>query len=82
MMRLSRRNKVEDVDALGLPMTGACGALLVGVSTAKAMAFALDKPLIGVHHIVGIWRQIIWNTRIWHRPIYALASGDIAISFG
>lgn len=32
---------------------GLVGALLVGVSTAKAMAFALHKPLIGVHHIDG-----------------------------
>ncbi|MGI6112536.1 MAG: tRNA (adenosine(37)-N6)-threonylcarbamoyltransferase complex transferase subunit TsaD [Mahellales bacterium] len=30
---------------------GLVGALLVGVSSAKAMAFALDIPLIGVHHI-------------------------------
>lgn len=32
---------------------GLVGALLVGVSTAKAMAYALKIPLIGVHHLVG-----------------------------
>ncbi len=32
---------------------GLVGALLVGLSTAKAMAFGLHKPLIGVHHIDG-----------------------------
>ena len=32
---------------------GLVGALLVGVSTAKAISFAADKPLIGVHHIEG-----------------------------
>ena len=32
---------------------GLIGALLVGVSAAKALAVALDKPLIGVHHIEG-----------------------------
>ncbi|MGE5473491.1 MAG: tRNA (adenosine(37)-N6)-threonylcarbamoyltransferase complex transferase subunit TsaD [Ignavibacteriales bacterium] len=32
---------------------GLVGALLVGLSTAKAIAFALDKPFVGVHHISG-----------------------------
>lgn len=32
---------------------GLVGALLVGVSGGKALAYALQKPLIGVHHIEG-----------------------------
>src|SRR5690625_718354 len=32
---------------------GLVGALLVGVNAAKALAFAKQKPLIGVHHIAG-----------------------------
>ena len=32
---------------------GLVGALLVGVSFAKSMAYVLKKPLIGVHHIEG-----------------------------
>lgn len=32
---------------------GLVGALLVGVSAAKAVSFAMGKPLIGVHHIEG-----------------------------
>lgn len=32
---------------------GLVGALLVGVATAKALAFSSGKPLIGVHHIEG-----------------------------
>lgn len=44
----------EDIDAVAVTEgPGLVGALLVGVSTAKALAFAHDKPLIGVHHIAG-----------------------------
>lgn len=32
---------------------GLVGALLVGVSAAKAISFATGKPLVGVHHIEG-----------------------------
>src|ERR1022692_3415571 len=32
---------------------GLAGALLVGISYAKALAFALDKPLIAVNHLEG-----------------------------
>jgi N6-L-threonylcarbamoyladenine synthase len=32
---------------------GLAGALLVGASIAGALAFALDKPVIGVHHLEG-----------------------------
>lgn len=44
----------EDIDAIAVTYgPGLVGALLVGVSTAKAMAFALNKPLVPVHHIKG-----------------------------
>lgn len=32
---------------------GLIGALLVGLSTAKALAYSLNIPLVGVHHIEG-----------------------------
>ena len=44
----------EEVDAIAVTKgPGLVGAILIGLATAKAMAYALDKPLIGVHHIVG-----------------------------
>ena len=44
----------NDIDGIGVTYgPGLVGALLVCLSTAKALAFALDKPLIGVHHIKG-----------------------------
>jgi N6-L-threonylcarbamoyladenine synthase len=44
----------ESVDAVAVTQgPGLAGALLVGVSFAKAMAFALQKPLIAVNHLEG-----------------------------
>lgn len=45
---------LDDIDAIGVTY-GAwlVGALLVGVAEAKAIAFAKNKPLVGVHHIEG-----------------------------
>ena len=44
----------DDIDAIAVTYgPGLVGALLVGVSFAKALAFAWEKPLIGVHHIEG-----------------------------
>jgi len=43
-----------DVDAIGVTQgPGLVGALLVGLSAAKAMAYALKKPLIAVNHLEG-----------------------------
>jgi N6-L-threonylcarbamoyladenine synthase len=43
-----------DIDALAVTQgPGLVGALLVGVSTAKALAWALDKPLLAVNHMAG-----------------------------
>ena len=45
---------LKEVDAIAVTYgPGLVGALLVGVSAAKALAFAAQKPLIGVHHIEG-----------------------------
>lgn len=44
----------SDIDAIAVTYgPGLVGALLVGVAEAKALAYALKKPLIGVHHIEG-----------------------------
>ena len=45
---------LEEVDAIGVTYgPGLVGALLVGVAAAKAISFARDIPLVGVHHIEG-----------------------------
>ena len=44
--------KLSDIDAVAVTnRPGLLGALLVGVSAAKAVSLAQDIPLIGVHHI-------------------------------
>jgi len=43
-----------DLDAIAVTCgPGLVGALLVGVETAKSLAFALGKPLVGVNHLAG-----------------------------
>lgn len=45
---------LRDITAIAVTYgPGLVGALLVGVSEAKAIAFAADIPLVGVHHISG-----------------------------
>ena len=45
---------LDDITAIAVTYgPGLVGALLVGVSAAKAISFATGKPLIGVHHIEG-----------------------------
>ena len=45
---------MDEIDAVAVTYgPGLVGALLVGVSAAKSIAFAHNKPLIGVHHIEG-----------------------------
>src|ERR1700738_648824 len=42
----------ESIDAIAVPQgPGLAGALLVGISYAKALAFALNKPLITVNRL-------------------------------
>lgn len=44
----------KDIDLIGVTQgPGLVGALLIGISTAKALAYGLDLPLVGVNHIEG-----------------------------
>lgn len=44
----------DEIDAIAVTEgPGLVGALLIGVNAAKALAFAKQKPLVGVHHIAG-----------------------------
>lgn len=46
--------KLESLDAIAVTnRPGLAGALLVGVSAAKALAYVSQKPLVAIHHLEG-----------------------------
>jgi N6-L-threonylcarbamoyladenine synthase len=54
----------DSVDAIAVTRgPGLAGALLVGISYAKALAFALDKPLIAVNHLEGHIHAVLLEER-------------------
>ena len=54
----------RSVDALAVTQgPGLAGALMVGISYAKALAFALEKPLISVNHIEGHIHAVLLEER-------------------
>ena len=54
----------DSVDAIAVTQgPGLAGALLVGISYAKALAFALDKPLIAVNHLEGHIHAVLLEER-------------------
>jgi len=59
---------------------GLVGALLVGLTAGKALAFALDKPFLGVNHLEGhIYANFLGNSQPIEWPLVCLvASGGHA----
>jgi N6-L-threonylcarbamoyladenine synthase len=54
----------DSVDAIAVTQgPGLAGALLVGISYAKALAFALEKPLIAVNHLEGHIHAVLLEER-------------------
>ncbi|MGC2110513.1 MAG: tRNA (adenosine(37)-N6)-threonylcarbamoyltransferase complex transferase subunit TsaD [Candidatus Korobacteraceae bacterium] len=52
------------IDALAVTKgPGLAGSLLVGLSCAKALAYALEKPLIGVNHLEGHIHAVLLEER-------------------
>jgi N6-L-threonylcarbamoyladenine synthase len=46
--------RLDQIDAVGVTYgPGLMGCLLVGLSYAKALAYGLDRPLIGINHLEG-----------------------------
>ncbi len=63
----------ESVDAIAVTQgPGLAGSLLVGISFAKALAFALEKPLIAINHLEGHIHAVLLEQR---------QSGNTALEF-
>ena len=63
----------RDIDAVAVTQgPGLVGSLLVGVCYAKALAFALDVPFIGVNHIEGHLFSVVFENPPIEYPALAL----------
>jgi len=62
-----------DVDAIAVTQgPGLIGSLLVGVCYAKALAYGLDKPIVGVNHIEGHFYSVVFENPAIEFPALAL----------
>ncbi len=63
---------LNDIDAIGVTHgPGLTGSLLVGVTYAKAIAFALGKPLLAVNHLAGHVHAVLLEAyRDGTRPVF------------
>jgi N6-L-threonylcarbamoyladenine synthase len=69
--------KLKDIDAVAVTQgPGLVGSLLVGVCYAKALAFALEKPFVGVNHIEGhVYSVAFENPPIEYPALALIVSG-------
>ncbi len=67
----------KDIDAVAVTQgPGLIGSLLVGVCYAKSLAYALNKPLIGVNHIEGhVYSVVFENPTIEYPALALIVSG-------
>ena len=75
---LSQANvRLEEIDGIAVTNgPGLIGSLLVGVSYAKALAFALDKPIVGVNHHEGhVYSVAFENPPVQYPALSLIVSG-------
>jgi N6-L-threonylcarbamoyladenine synthase len=75
---------LEEVDAVAVTKgPGLIGALLVGISTAKALAYARNVPVIGVNHLEGhLWSSIFEDENLETPFLALLVSGGHTMLVG
>src|ERR671933_1550614 len=63
----------EEIDGVAVTRgPGLVGSLLVGLSFAKAVAYALRKPFVGVNHIEGHIYSVVFDNPPIEYPAFAL----------
>jgi N6-L-threonylcarbamoyladenine synthase len=69
--------ELKDIDAVAVTQgPGLVGSLLVGVCYAKALAFGLGVPIIGVNHIEGhVYSVVFENPEIEYPALALIVSG-------
>ncbi|HUS13161.1 MAG TPA: tRNA (adenosine(37)-N6)-threonylcarbamoyltransferase complex transferase subunit TsaD [Pyrinomonadaceae bacterium] len=69
--------RAQEIDGIAVTVgPGLVGSLLVGVSYAKAMSFALGKPLVGVNHIEGhVYSVAFGNPPVEYPALALIVSG-------
>ncbi len=71
------------IDAIAVTKgPGLAGALLVGLSYAKALAYAVDKPLIGINHLEGHIHAVLLEERQKGNRDFALPVLALVVSGG
>src|SRR5437763_4912994 len=74
---------LEAVDALAVTQgPGLAGALLVGITYAKALGFALGKPVIAVNHLEGHIHAVLLEQRQSRAEEIALPALALVVSGG
>lgn len=73
----------RDLDAVAVTAgPGLAGALLVGVSTAKALAYAWDLPLLGINHLEGHLYAAWIDEREQNAPVPEFPALGLIVSGG
>jgi tRNA N6-adenosine threonylcarbamoyltransferase len=68
--RLKAPPQIDAIAVTARP--GLLGSLLIGVTAAKSLAWAWDKPLIDVHHIEAHSYAALMSLDSWHFPYVTL----------
>jgi N6-L-threonylcarbamoyladenine synthase len=71
------KKALEDIDIISVTRgPGLIGALLVGLSFAKSLSIALDKPFIGINHLEGhVYALHVGNKKLRYPYLILLVSG-------